>query len=311
MHLVPETALVSGAAGPRLAATGAILVAAGDHVLTRWRRLEDATTLTTVAPLRGRVSLLADGRTAWGPVAFDPERGLPDPLPDVVAEATHDLGRTRGRYELAASAIAADGMDMAVAVHYRPPQGVRERGRTEQAPAARLVLLDSDRRPRALLRQDGELPAATAIDFSATVVAAGLAERVEVWSRGRAAPVAALAIGGIHAVRDLAFSPGGEWLAAITAAGRLVVWSTSSWEPAGPQRQAHAGPGNCVAWSPDAEFVASAGAEGVHVWTRGGEAVARYESSTPGEGVVFVPGGRIAVSSDDGGYRVTVLRMVD
>lgn len=311
MRFAPERTLASGSAGPRLAASGSMLVAAGDHVLSLWREFDPVATLTTTVPLRGRVSLLADGRIAWGPLVFDPTLGLPDPLPDVVAEATHDIGPTRGRYELVASAIAGDGLDIAVAVRYRPPQGVRERGHAEQVPGGRLVLLNSQRKPRALLRQDGELPVSTAIDFTPTVVAAGLGARVDVWSRKRATPAATLPTDGTHAIRHLSFSPGGEWLAAITAAGRMTVWSTATWEPAGPAWQAHTGPGDCVAWSPGAELVASAGEGGIRVWTRAGEAVTSYESAVRVEGVVFLAGGGIATSYDDGGYRVTLLRQVD
>jgi hypothetical protein len=311
MRLIPETTLESGAAGPRLAASGHALIAAGDHTLVLWRDLTLVSTLTSAASLRGRVGLLGDGRVAWGPMAFDPAMGLPEPLPDVVARATHDIGPTRGRYELVASGIAGDGLDVAVAVRYRPPQGVRERGRAEEAPAGRLVLLDSNLRPRALLWQDRELPAAGAIDFSPSAVAAGLGARVQVWSRERATPIATLVTGGPQAVRDLAFSPGGEYLAGITAAGRMMVWSTSTWDLVAPAWEAHDGPGDCVAWSPAADLVLSAGVGGVRLWTTNGDAVASYDSSARVESAVFLADGRIAISYDQDGYRVALLRRVD
>jgi WD40 repeat protein len=105
-------------------------------------------------------------------------------------------------------------------------------------------------------------------------------------------------------MRDVAFSPDGHLLAAISFTATLYLWNM----PSGAEvfhKQAQTGEGTAVAFSPDGTTIATAGLDGATVWSTSGTKLQTMSGGGRVESVAFSPDGRtLATGGGDGVARI-------
>jgi WD40 repeat protein len=99
-------------------------------------------------------------------------------------------------------------------------------------------------------------------------------------------------------IKALAFSPSAPVLAAASADGSTVLWSTRTWKPARTLADSKQGAGS-IAFSPDGTFLATGGADsGVRIWTvaSGERTYFLFGHVNPVTSVAWSPDGRVVAS---------------
>jgi WD40 repeat protein/serine/threonine protein kinase/class 3 adenylate cyclase len=108
----------------------------------------------------------------------------------------------------------------------------------------------------------------------------------------------------IDEMKDVAFSPDGHLLAAISFTATLYLWNM----PSGAEvfhKQAQTGEGTAVAFSPDGTTIATAGLNGATPWSTSGTKLQTMSGGGRAESVAFSPDGRsLATGGEDGVARI-------
>ena len=227
------------------------------------------------------------------------------PLP-VLAGLPPDADAERS-FEVQAAATSPDGELLVVGVGYRPPRG-RTAAVRYTGPTRRLLLLRAASREivGALADNPGSGEwRAVAIGERAIAATGGA---IGIWDRKSLAKLAELTQ---HrgAIRDLAFSPDGKWLAsASSGADRLVVlWDTATWK-AVRSFEAHKEGVLALAFHPRQPLLASAGGDGaVKLWSLVDGKLARtFAGKGPIEGIAWSQAGDRLTVAEGGAHRLLV-----
>ncbi|KAK2068560.1 hypothetical protein P8C59_003193 [Phyllachora maydis] len=148
----------------------------------------------------------------------------------------------------------------------------------------------------------------TAIATNGSVVAIGTERNtVHIFEHGSSRLVKTLE-GPTSRISALSFSRNGQLLAIGTAAGKIVVYKTSSWDVATDRWSAHTARVLCIAWSDDGTHAASGALDtNVHVWSlaKPGSRVKAVNAHKDGVyGVAWVSGNKIATTGGDAAVKI-------
>ncbi|MBN1286726.1 MAG: protein kinase [Anaerolineae bacterium] len=261
--------------------------------------------LTGKVPFTGEssVSIVYQHNNAPVPSTRDVMPKVPASVDAVVrralAKAPDDRYKTAGEF--------AQAFETALLTRRMKSAGVEAKPAEEPAPAQRAGL-DVAALRRVLARAALILALLVAIALVIGAAAAGAA----LLSRPTGPEPALSWAADLDTVWDLAFSPGGDKLAAANADGTVRLFNPGTGQEIGVLR-GHQGAVNAVAFRPDGEHMATAGADGtVRVWwaITGAELVRLRGHQGSVLSVAYSPDGwRLASGGEDGMLRIWALRM--
>lgn len=234
----------------------------------------------------------ADGQQLYAaPLVYDVARDAWQARPSLDAAMAEGLDAPPDPQQLGvvAAAMSSDGKDLVIATRFQPTRRLGGKDHYK-GPHERLLAVSASGAPRGVLYAGPFEMRALAIGDR--MIAAGGAP-VLVWERASLRKVAELP----HELvaRALAFSPGGDRLAVLTADGDVSLWDPTAGKLLG-SFHAHRGDGYTLAFHPTLPLLATGGQDGVlRVWSIAADSMgaSRYAETVGGwvQAVAFAPTG--------------------
>jgi WD40 repeat protein len=140
-------------------------------------------------------------------------------------------------------------------------------------------------------------------------------DKVEIWEDGRKDPSWSIPAGGVK-FRDIALSPNGQYIAAISETGRMQLWDLTSNKlltlPAADLGDEGLTAQSGLAFSPDGTHLATAHAEAVELWDFANKSNPEFIDTESVNILAFSRDGRrLATASRDGTFQVWPLDLED
>lgn len=187
----------------------------------------------------------------------------------------------------------------------QPKDIASSNGRVYVATASGVAVYENDK-----LLKETPLPfMPTAIAAHELLVAVGADQRVLVYEADNSGALreTQTLTKSTSQISSLSFSPGGTYLAAGNALGKIVVYKTSGWDVATDRWSAHTARVTCLAWNEEGTHAASGGLDtNVHVWSleKPGARVKAANAHKDGVNGIAWVGGKIVSSGGDAAVKV-------